>query len=102
MGCTSCGTVNLVTIEPGQEATTVAVKDGRAPVARFFAERVEVAAGQRVQSDEMFAVYATWAAEKGGTAPAPQTFGRALSELMGVERYRSNGKRYYLNVALRD
>ena len=102
MGCMKCGTVNLVTIQHGEAGTSVPTRDERAPVARFFSERVELAAGERVDSHELFTAYVDWCAAKGGPRPTPQAFGRAVVNLMGLERYRSNGKRYYLNVVLRD
>lgn len=102
LGCASCGRVNVVTIEPGQDPSTVAVKDSRASVARFFAARGLIGSGLRVRSGDLLAAYMEWCGEAGTAPLAPQTFGRAVVELMGAERYRSNGERFYLNVALRD
>lgn len=101
-GCTCCGTVNVVTEQRGKSATAVAIQHEWESLTRFAAKRCIVGPDRRTESSTITSAYRAWCEEQ-GIKPVPnQVIGKALAELLSVEKARSNGKRYYCGIALKD
>ena len=100
-GCTHCGTVNVVTKERGRAVNAVAIQHDWESITRFAAQRCVVDPDRRSESSVITAAYRDWCQAE-GVKPLPnQVIGKALSELLSVEKVRSNGKRYYRGIALK-
>jgi hypothetical protein len=101
-GCTCCGTVNVVTEQRGKSPKAVAIQHEWESLTRFAAERCTVDPDRRAESSLITAAYREWCGKQGVKPLANQVIGKALSELLAVEKLRSNGKRYYLGITLKD
>jgi hypothetical protein len=100
-GCTCCGTVNVVTEQRGKSPSAVAIQHEWESLTRFAAQRCTVDPDRRSESSAITTAYRNWCQAE-GVKPLPnQVIGKALSELLSVEKIRSNGKRYYRGIALK-
>jgi phage/plasmid-associated DNA primase len=101
MGCTRCGSVNVVTFdETGGDPTAVPIQHEHSNVSRFVAARCTLREGARTDTANVVGAYLQWCQEVGEDPLPQQAFGRAIVSLFDVGRYRSSGRRYYLGLAL--
>ena len=90
--CPSCGT----TFEIDPYANTV-----KQVVEAYLGERTRPKLAGRVLSQSLISDYMEWSSAKGHGEISTHLLGATLQKC-GVERYKSNGKRYYLNLELVD
>ncbi|MCU1613734.1 MAG: hypothetical protein JWO98_1274 [Frankiales bacterium] len=72
-------------------------------LARFISDCCHVGGGIQVTTNtsKLRAAYDAWCHDEGGESPLkPQVFGRELRTRFGIEQKRSNGRRFYVGIAL--
>lgn len=101
-GCTACGTVNFVEKRKlGPDKATPIIHEWQS-MGRFVAARCEVDPAARIESAPLLSEYRRWCEEMETKALPNQTIARALGTLFSVKRTRSNGKRYYVGITLKE
>lgn len=100
-GCTACGTVNLVKDRKLGPPSATPIDHEWQSASRFVAQRCDIAADVRIESKTLVDAYRAWCEEQGADPLPNQTIGRAICALFGVERIRSNGKRYWVGITLK-
>jgi putative DNA primase/helicase len=80
------------------------LEDLASPIGAFVRERCVVAAGQRVDLDDLFRTWAVWGAKQGREFHGDkQRFGRDLSAAVpGVKRRRGTHTSFYEGIGLRE
>ncbi|MBZ6250524.1 bifunctional DNA primase/polymerase [Streptomyces olivaceus] len=71
-------------------------------LARFMSDCCHIGGGTHVaiNTAKLRAAYDDWCRAEGETPLKPQVFGRELRTRFGIEQTRSNGRRFYIGVAL--
>lgn len=71
-------------------------------LARFMGDCCHLGGGTHVQinTSKLRAAYDDWCRAEGETPLKPQVFGRELRTRFSIEQVRSNGRRFYIGVAL--
>ncbi|MFD9368808.1 phage/plasmid primase, P4 family, partial [Streptomyces sp. NPDC060020] len=71
-------------------------------LARFMGDCCHLGGGTHVtiNTSKLRAAYDDWCRAEGETPLKPQVFGRELRTRFGIEQIRSNGRRFYVGVAL--
>jgi hypothetical protein len=67
----------------------------------FLGDRSERAAGEKVQSSKLYAVYFQWKTEQGGAPMTVQQFGTVLGKHLALSKGKIAGKNWYLDLRLR-
>ncbi|WP_020116771.1 phage/plasmid primase, P4 family [Streptomyces canus] len=89
--------------EPGTVmAFTETYAEEEDSLARFMADCCHLGGGNHVaiNTAKLRAAYDDWCRAEGETPLKPQVFGRELRTRFGIEQTRSNGRRFYVGVAL--
>ncbi|MEU9606182.1 phage/plasmid primase, P4 family [Streptomyces sp. NPDC048057] len=73
-------------------------------LARFIGDSCHLGGGAHVliNTAKLRAVYDDWCRAEGETPLKPQVFGRELRTRFGIEQIRSNGRRFYVGIAVLD
>jgi phage/plasmid-associated DNA primase len=71
-------------------------------LARFMGDCCHLGGGTHVtiNTSKLRGAYDDWCRAEGETPLKPQVFGRELRTRFGIEQIRSNGRRFYVGVAL--
>jgi putative DNA primase/helicase len=81
-------------------AATTAYRAGEDVLGLFLEERCVIRPDSRVLVGSLFDEYRLWAERSGEHAVSKKAFGDSLEE-RGIERVRSNGKRWFQGISLR-
>lgn len=73
-------------------------------IKRFIDENINIGGGKDIkeESADVLERYQQWCKRQGEKPVSGQAFGRELSARFGIERTRSHGRRYYINMTLLD
>ncbi|WP_344326877.1 DNA primase family protein [Streptomyces macrosporus] len=89
-----------------EPASVMAITEGYAEeedsLARFIADCCHLGGGRQVTTNtaRLRAAYDDWCRAEGETPLKPQVFGRELRTRFGIDQTRSNGRRFYVGIAL--